>query len=120
MFLRGRQYLRTCRVSPSCCPTTEGGEVLDLQVAPEHRRRGVAALLIVAVCKEMFAVGGRFLRGGALDSGPSIACTADLFPRSAMTRHSGGRAFRRLAELGGASARELVRSLPKKAWNFEA
>jgi len=31
----------------------------------------------------------------------------------------GGRAFRRLAELAGSSARVVARSLPEKSWNYE-
>jgi GNAT superfamily N-acetyltransferase len=97
-----------------------GGEVLDLYVAPQHRRRGVAALLIAAVCKQVFAVGGRFLKGGAVDSITANRLYSRFTPAFGNDYTLGGRAFRRLAEFGGVSARELVRSLPKKAWNFEA
>ena len=97
-----------------------GGAVLDLYVAPEHRHRGVAALLIAAVCKEVFAVSGRFLKGGAVDSVTANRLYSRFTPAFGNEYTLGGRAFRRLAEFGGASARDLVRSLPKKAWNFEA
>ena len=97
-----------------------GGEVLDLYVTPKHRHRGIAALLIAAVCKEVFAVGGRFLKGGAVDSATANRLYSRFTPAFGNDYTLGGRAFRRLAEFGGASARELVRSLPKKAWNFEA
>jgi GNAT superfamily N-acetyltransferase len=97
-----------------------GGEVLDLYVAPQHRHRGVAALLIAAVCKEVFAVGGRFLKGGAVDSVTAHRLYSRFTPAFGNDYTLSGRAFRRLAEFVGASARELASSLPKKAWNFEA
>lgn len=65
-------------------------------------------------------VGGGFLKGGAVDPVTANRLYTRFAPAFGNPYTLSGRAFRRLAEFGGASARELVRSLPKKAWNFEA
>jgi GNAT superfamily N-acetyltransferase len=96
-----------------------GGEILDLYVAPQHRHRGVAALLIAAVCRQVFDIGGGFLKGGAVDSVTANRLYGRFTPAFGNDYTLGGRAFRRLAEFRGSSARELVHSLPRKAWNFE-
>jgi GNAT superfamily N-acetyltransferase len=97
-----------------------GGEVLDLSVAPPHRHRGIAALLIALVCKEVFTASGSFLRGGAVNSVTAIRLYSRFAPAFGNDYTLSGRAFRCLAEFDGTSARELVSTLPKKAWNFEA
>ena len=98
-----------------------GALVADLYVAPAHRGRGVALALLAHVCAASRREGGAYLRGGAYDR---ESPTGRFYERFAVgfdsaEVHCGGRAFRRLAELAGADARTLVRSLPPKEWNYE-
>lgn len=98
----------------------KGGEIIDLFVCPTQRGRGVALLLITDVAAQVQGRGGTYLKGGAVDS-PGVR---RLYERCAMCLAGGecyvsGRAFRRLAELSGKSVREVIRGLPKAAWNRE-
>lgn len=98
-----------------------GGEVIDLYVVPETRGRGVALALLSALADEVRRRGGVFIKGSAV----SDAAVRKLYARFAVINPGvdcivGGRAFRRLAELSGRPAREVLRSLPEPAWNYEA
>jgi GNAT superfamily N-acetyltransferase len=98
-----------------------GCDVLDLYVAPDARGRGVAVALLCFAAAEVRAEGGAYMRGGAVDTGSG----ARLYGRFGMCGAGtnctvGGRAFRRLAELAGRPIREVARSLPERAWNYEA
>jgi GNAT superfamily N-acetyltransferase len=97
-----------------------GGEILDLYVLPEYRGRGVAPVLVCAVAAEMLRRGGAYVKGQAVEH----RVVQRLYARFAMCFPGadcivGGRAFRRLAELAGRSARVVARSLPEKSWNYE-
>jgi GNAT superfamily N-acetyltransferase len=100
-----------------CMP---GGDLIDLYVVPEHRGRGVAALLVAAAAERIQRRGGRYLSGMAVDGDT----TRRLYGRLAMSFPGaacivGGKAFRTLAGLAGGTAREIVRGLPPREWNWE-
>jgi GNAT superfamily N-acetyltransferase len=97
-----------------------GGEILDLYVSPDYRGRGVAPALVCAVAAEILRRGGTYVKGQAVEH----RVVQRLYARFAMCFPGtdcivGGRAFRRVAELAGRSAREVARSLPEKSWNYE-
>jgi GNAT superfamily N-acetyltransferase len=97
-----------------------GAHISDLYVAPAARGLGVAAALVAYCCATVRAAGGVYLRGEAYDR-PS---TRRLYGRIAVLQASGevalgGRAFRRMAELAGASPRVILAGLPPVAWNHE-
>ena len=97
-----------------------GGYILDLYVAPASRGRGVAPALVCMVAAEILQRGGTYVKGQAVDN----RAVQRLYARFAMCFPGadyviGGRAFRRLAELAGRSARVAARSLPEKSWNYE-
>jgi GNAT superfamily N-acetyltransferase len=97
-----------------------GGYILDLYITPASRGRGVAHALVCMVAAEIRQRGGTYVKGQGVDS----RAVQRLYARFAMCFPGadyvvGGRAFRRLAELEGCSARVAVRSLPKKSWNYE-
>ena len=98
-----------------------GGCILDLFVSPEFRGRGVASALVCSVAAEILRRGGRYVKGQAVNS----RAIQRLYSRFAVCFPGadcivGGRAFRRVAELAGQSARVAARSLPEKSWNYEA
>lgn len=97
-----------------------GVEVLDLYVVPAVRSRGVALVLACALAAEEAGRGTVYMKGTSLEGGSRRR----LYHRFAVCDPGGcivgGRAFRRLAELAGRSAREIARSLPERAWNYEA
>jgi GNAT superfamily N-acetyltransferase len=98
-----------------------GAQVADLYVEPPARGHGIALALVAAVCAAAQAEGASFLRGGAYDRS---SATGRFYERIAVAHdsaecHCSGRAFRRLAELAGQPARQLVRGLPPRAWNYE-
>ncbi|MGE5186300.1 MAG: GNAT family N-acetyltransferase [Acidobacteriota bacterium] len=95
-----------------------GASLCDLFVRRSARGRGVAPALIAFACREIQATGGVFLRGTA------VASAVKLYARvgwgwDCREVTLGGRAFRAIAALAGASPRELVRGLPDPAWNHE-
>jgi GNAT superfamily N-acetyltransferase len=97
-----------------------GGYILDLYVTPAFRGRGVAPALVCMVAAEILQRGGTYVKGQAVDN----RAVQRLYARFAMGFPGadyvvGGRAFRRLAELAGRSARVTARSLPEKSWNYE-
>lgn len=97
-----------------------GVDVLDLYVVPAMRSRGVALVLACAMAAEELGRGAIYMKGTALEGGAGRR----LYGRFAVCDASGcivgGRAFRRLAELAGRPVREIARSLPERAWNYEA
>lgn len=98
-----------------------GAHVSDLYVVPAARGLGVAAALVAFCCAEVRAAGGAYLRAEAYDR-PS---TRRLYGRAAVVMPSGevamgGRAFRRMADLAGATPRAILAGLPPAAWNHEA
>ena len=99
-----------------------GVDIYDLYVVPEHRGRGIAVQLLARVAARALADGACYMRGSAaLEPTPGRrlydrACV--FFPGA--TANLSGRAFRHLAGLADASPREIARSLPQRAWNFEA
>lgn len=98
-----------------------GAHVSDLYVAPAVRGLGLAAALVAYCCAEVQAAGGAYLRGEAYDR-PS---TRRLYGRIAVLQPSGevalgGRAFRVMAELAGASPRAILAQLPRVEWNYQA
>jgi GNAT superfamily N-acetyltransferase len=100
-----------------CVP---GAHVIDLYVAPSHRGIGVALALLADVSAHVRDRGGSFLRGQALPARGLehlYGRVAVLFPGDEC--NVGGRAFRALADLAGVPAREAIRRLPEKAWNYE-
>jgi GNAT superfamily N-acetyltransferase len=100
-----------------CC--LKGGEVIDLFVCREHRGRGVAMNLLIAVANEIEKSGGVYIKGQ-----PVNGIAERLYQRCARCFPAAecfvsGRAFRRLAELSGKGLREIVRGLPEQSWNYE-
>jgi GNAT superfamily N-acetyltransferase len=98
----------------------KGGDVIDYYVCPSHRGHGAAMLLITKLAADVRERGGTYLKGGAVDN-PVVR---RLYRKIAMCLPGGesyvsGRAFRRLAELSGKSPREIIKSLPEAAWNYE-
>jgi len=98
----------------------KGGEIIDFYVAPPHRGRGAAMFLIIDLAAEIERRGGIFLKGGAVEN----MLVRRLYKRIAMCQPNGecyisGRAFRHLAGLSGRPLREIVKNLPKIAWNYE-
>lgn len=94
-----------------------GGEMGWLYVRPEARGSGIAAALAAAVCSEIRAAGGQFLHGGA-----DVDENAALYQRVAVsmpghTCYVSAEAFQSLADLAGASPREIVRRLPDPKLN---
>ena len=97
-----------------------GGEILDLYVSPECRGRGVAPALVCAVAAEILRRGGTYVQGQAVEHRTAQRLYARLamcFPGADCA--VGGRAFRRLAELAGRSARVVAQFLPEKSRNYE-
>lgn len=98
-----------------------GGGVDDLYVAPSARGRGIAAMLIAAASAAIRDDGGSYIQTGSYDR---AAATGALYERVGVGHDSAecyvsGRAFRAIADLAGATAREIVERLPPKEWNFE-
>jgi GNAT superfamily N-acetyltransferase len=97
-----------------------GVDVLDLYVTPSRRSQGIGLALACMVAAEEEPSGVSYMKGTFLDRGAGLR----LYERFAVCDQSGcivaGRAFRRLAELAGRPIREIVRSLPERAWNYEA
>lgn len=98
-----------------------GAQVADLYVVPAHRGLGVAAALVAAVCADAQCGGATYLTGGAYDRASPIG---RFYERIAVAFdsvecHCSGRAFRCLADLHGRPARDVVRALPPKEWNYE-
>ncbi len=96
-----------------------GGDLIDLYVVPECRARGVAADLVAAVAARIQASGGGYVSGMAVRGSEKLyARLAMQFPGTACI--VGGRAFRTLADLAGRPARDIVRGLPSRNWNYQA
>ena len=97
----------------------KGGEVIDLFVCPEHRSRGIAINLLLAVASEIQKHGGVYIKGQAVDTRSErlYQRCARCFPEADCI--VSGRAFRRLTELSGKGLREIVRGVPEQSWNFE-
>jgi GNAT superfamily N-acetyltransferase len=96
-----------------------GGQVLDLYVLPEHRSRGLAMRLVALASRIIQCNGGAFIKGGAVDNGTGPSLYSRFAPAFGNDYILGGRAFRHVASLVDLPMRELMRSLPKKEWNFE-
>jgi GNAT superfamily N-acetyltransferase len=94
-----------------------GGEVSDLYVLPGARGRGVAALLVAHVAREVEGLDGRFVKGRGADA------AGGLWRRLAVICEGtdcyvGGGAFRALAGLADASPRAIALGLPSRSLNF--
>jgi GNAT superfamily N-acetyltransferase len=94
-----------------------GGQVIGLYVQPSHRGRGIAAMLIAALCARVRDEGGRYLWS------EYDAHLAPFYERVAVGKpckecHLAGLAFQQVADLAGASGREIVAGLPKKELNL--
>ena len=94
-----------------------------VRAAVEHDAECLAraALLIERVCRNVHALQGKFLRGGAYER----ASTRNFFCRTAVVAPSGdahvsGRAFRHLAQRGDLPVRALLGSLPPLEWSYDA
>jgi GNAT superfamily N-acetyltransferase len=97
-----------------------GGHVLDLYVAQRHRGRGIAVQLIARAAGVIHGEGGAFIKGGAVDSGTGSRLYGRFAPAFGNDYILGGKAFRHLAAQANLPARNLVRSMPRREWNFEA
>ncbi|HBE36614.1 MAG TPA: hypothetical protein DD990_36335, partial [Cyanobacteria bacterium UBA11368] len=93
----------------------KGGEVIDLFVCREHRGRGVAIKLLVAVANEIQKRGGVYIKGQAVDGSAERLYQRCAWCFTAPECFVSGRAFRRLAELSGKGVREIVRGLPEQS-----
>jgi GNAT superfamily N-acetyltransferase len=96
-----------------------GGHILDLYVAHRHRARGIAVQLIARAAGVIHSEGGAFIKGGAVDSGTGTRLYGRFAPAFGNDYILGGKAFRHLAAQSHLPMRELVRSMPRKEWNFE-
>ena len=96
-----------------------GGHVLDLYVEPGHRRKGLAVKLIAKATAVIHALGGAFVKGGAVESGSGSRLYGRFAPAFGNEFILGGKAFRHLGTLPELPIRQLVRALPRKEWNFE-
>jgi GNAT superfamily N-acetyltransferase len=96
-----------------------GGHILDLCVARPHRARGIAVQLIARAAGVIHSEGGAYIKGGAVDSGSGSRLYGRFAPAFGNDYILGGKAFRHLAAQSLLPMRELVRSLPRKEWNFE-
>lgn len=97
-----------------------GGAVADLYVRRGARGRAVALRLLAAAAASISRDGGAFLRGTAVDRGAGRKLYGRVAVCSSTTECTvGGRAFRQLAELENAPARELVERLPVVPLNYE-
>lgn len=95
-----------------------GGEVIGLYVSPSHRRLGTAVSIAAVMCAEIREHGGQFLQASY---GSKFA---SMYERVGVGRderacHVSARAFEALAGAAGKPAREIIRGLPDKGWNFE-
>jgi cytidylate kinase len=59
------------------------------------------------------------MKGGAVDSGTGARLYGRFAPAFGNDYILGGKAFRHLAAQSNLPVRELVRSMPKREWNFE-
>lgn len=96
-----------------------GGHILDLYVARRHRARGIAVQLIATAAGVVHSEGGAFIKGGAVDSGTGARLYGRFAPAFGNDYILGGKAFRHLAAQSNLPVRKLVRSMPRKEWNFE-
>jgi GNAT superfamily N-acetyltransferase len=96
-----------------------GGHILDLYVARRHRARGIAVQLIATAAGVIHSEGGAFIKGGAVDSGTGTRLYGRFAPAFGNDYILGGKAFRHLAAQSNLPVRKLVRSMPKREWNFE-
>ena len=96
-----------------------GGHILDLYVARRHRARGIAVHLIATTAGVIHSEGGAFIKGGAVDSGTGSRLYARFAPAFGNDYILGGKAFRHLAAQSDLPIGKLVRSMPKREWNFE-
>ena len=96
-----------------------GGHILDLYVAHRHRARGIAVQLIARAAGVIHIEGGAFIKGGAVDSGSGSRLYQRFAPAFGNDYILGGKALRHLAAQSHLPMRKLVRSMPKKEWNFE-
>jgi GNAT superfamily N-acetyltransferase len=96
-----------------------GASICDLYVPPAARGRGIAACLLAFAAARIAERGGTYLVGTIAGdrSGPLAARVAEGWPTREFIL--GGRAFRAVAALEGATPRELARSMPPVAWNNE-
>lgn len=95
-----------------------GAEVCDLYVDPGTRGVGLATQLLAHACARVAQGGGVYIRGTATRGAvPLYARVAWGWDCREMIL--GGRAFRTLAALAGASPKTLARGLPDPAWNHE-
>lgn len=90
-------------------------------VASSARGKGTGPALVCAIAAQVQQQGGAFLRGQAVDK----ASVRKLYNRVAMTCATeectiGGRAFRAVAALASQPAKDIVRAVPAKGWNYEA
>jgi GNAT superfamily N-acetyltransferase len=96
-----------------------GGHILDLYVAHRHRSRGIAVQLIARAAGIIRSEGGAFIKGGAVDGGTGARLYGRFAPSFGNDYILGGKAFRHLAAQANLPVRKLVRSMPKREWNFE-
>jgi len=98
----------------------KGGEIMDMFVESAHRGRGLAIQLIMAIASQIQQQGGVYIRGQAVEN-PSVQRLYQRFAHCFPTVecYVSGRAFRQLTELSGKEIRDVVRNLPKPAWNYE-
>jgi hypothetical protein len=96
-----------------------GGHVLDLYVARARRARGIAVQLIARAAGIIHGEGGAFIKGGAADHGTGSRLYGRFAPAFGNDYILGGKAFRHLATQSDLPLRKLVRSMPRREWNFE-
>ena len=96
-----------------------GGHILDLYVAHAHRARGVAVQLIARAAGIIHHEGGAYIKGGAVEGGTGWRLYGRFAPAFGNDYILGGKAFRHLAAQANLPVRKLVRSMPRREWNFE-
>jgi len=75
--------------------------------------------LIATTAGVIHSEGGAFIKGGAVESGTGTRLYGRFAPAFGNDYILGGKAFRHLAAQSNLPVRKLVRSMPKREWNFE-
>ena len=94
-----------------------GGIPEWLFVRPGHRGSGIAVAIVAAICAEVRAAGGKFLRAASGEARVSSAYEKVATGADARAHNVGGDAFHLFADLAGRPPREIVRNLPDPARN---
>ena len=94
-----------------------GGQVIGMYVQPAYRGKGIAAMLIAALCARVREAGGQYL-WSEYDERLAQLYERVLIGKPCREGHLSGEAFQQIADLAGKSVREIVRGLPELELNM--